>query len=340
MAVNELEEKCELTNIKISVIVPVHNVKQFLPRLFESLEKQDLARAEVLFIDDGSTDGSGALLDAVAQQPHFVVKHQKNRGVAAARNAALDIARGEYVCFVDPDDDISDGYVAALRDAAVNTKADVLITDWWECRPDKTVPMSLSETSEVAKGLTPESVCALVLQSDLVLGSLWAKTFAARLFDGNRFPLQRTCSDFVPCMTAIANAHGVAYVPNVHYSYTVSRKGSLQNSKSEQDLSDFVNVHKTVAALIERRYPELQPLVRFDLLRSRQQACMSVCTSTVIAKRERRSVFKRFQRGLLASVPFMWKSDYSLKGKLMYAAVSCGYTVAVLAIKVKGAARG
>ncbi len=337
---SEFEKKCKSINIEISVIVPVHNVKHFLPRLFESLEKQDLAQAEVLFIDDGSTDGSGALLDAVAQRPHFIVKHQKNQGVAAARNAALDIARGEYICFVDPDDDVSDGYVAALRDAAVSTKADVLITDWWECRPGKTVPMSLSGTSEVAKGLTPESVCALVLQSDLVLGSLWAKVFAAKLFEGNRFPLQRTCSDFVPCMTAIANAHDVAYVPNVHYSYTVSRKGSLQNSKSEQDLSDFVNVHKTVASLIGRRYPELRPLARFDLLRSKQQACMSVCTSTVIAKGERRSVFKRFQHGLLASAPFMWRSDYPLKGKLMYTAVSCGYVVAVLAIKAKGADRG
>lgn len=340
MAVNELEEKRELTNIKISVIVPVHNVKQFLPRLFESLEKQDLARAEVLFIDDGSTDGSGALLDAVAQQPHFVVRHQKNQGVAAARNAALDIARGEYICFVDPDDDISDGYVAALRDAAVNTKADVLITDWWECRPDKTVPMSLSETSEVAKGLTSEGVCALVLQSDLVLGSLWAKAFAARLFDGNRFPSRRTCSDFVPCMTAIANAHDVAYVPNAHYSYTVSRKGSLQNSKSERDLSDFVNVHETVAAFIGCRYPELQPLIRFDLLRSKQQACMSVCASVVIAKKRRRSVFKEFRRGLLAAVPFMWKSAYPLKGKLMYTAVACGYTVTNLVLKAKDAVRG
>ncbi|KFI56990.1 glycosyltransferase family 2 protein [Bifidobacterium choerinum] len=335
---NEFEEEHQSTNIKISVIVPVHNVRNFLPRLFDSLEKQDLTQAEVLFVDDGSTDGSGELLDAVAQQPHFVVRHQENKGVAAARNAALDIAHGEYICFVDPDDDISDGYVAALRGATVNTKADVLITDWWECRPGKTVPMSLSGTSEVAKGLTPESVCALVLQSDLVLGSLWAKAFAAKLFEGNRFPLQRTCSDFVPCMTAIANARTVAYVPNIHYSYTVSRKGSLQNSKSERDLCDFVDVHETVAVLIKRRYPELQPLVRFDLLRSKQQACMSACTSSVIAKRERRAVFKRFHRGLLSAVPFMWTSDYPIKGKLMYTAVSCGYVMANLAMKAKGSA--
>ena len=326
--------------VVLSVIVPVHNVERFLPRLFQSLERQDLHQTEVLFIDDGSTDASGTLLDEVKQRDHFIVKHQHNEGVAAARNLALNLAQGDYVCFIDPDDDISAGYIASLRDAAVRTGADVLVTDWWECRPDRTVPMSLVNFLGASCQLSSDTACRLVLLSDLILGSLWAKAFSARLFEGNRFPLQRTCSDFVPCMAAIINARKVMYVPKIHYLYTVSRGDSLQNSKSEQDLSDFVNVHISVKRLVMQRYPELGPLARFDLLRSRQQACMSVCTSNAIMRNRRRSVFRSLNRGLLSSAPFMWKSNYPLKGKIMFTIVASGYGITQFVMNVKGLLRG
>ncbi|RYP99405.1 glycosyltransferase family 2 protein [Bifidobacterium pseudolongum] len=326
--------------VVLSVIVPVHNVERFLPRLFRSLEQQDLHQAEVLFVDDGSTDASGILLDEVKHHDHFRVKHQRNEGVAAARNLALDMAQGDYVCFVDPDDDISAGYIASLRDAAVRTGADMLVTDWWECRPDKTIPMSLAQCLDDSRQLSSEAVCRLILQSDVVLGSLWAKAFARRLFEGNRFPPQRTCSDFVPCITALVDARKVVYVPRVHYSYTVSRGGSLQNSKSKQDLSDFVDVHTKAARLITQHYPALQPSVRFDLLRSRQQACMSICTSSAVARNERRLMFRRFKKGLLSSVPFMWKSNYPVKGKIMFTIVACGYAPTVIVMKIKAKLRG
>lgn len=321
--------------IVLSVIIPVHNVERFLPRLFQSLCRQDLHQVEILFIDDGSTDASGVLLDEVKEYAHFKVKHQHNAGVAAARNLALDMVQGDYICFIDPDDDISEGYIASLRDAALQTKADVLVTDWWECRQDKTVQMSLANSLGASQQLSSESVCRFILQSDLILGSLWAKVFSARLFEGNRFPLQRTCSDFVPCMTAIINAQKIFYVPKIHYLYTVSRGGSLQNSKNERDLSDFVNVHKTVSRLVLQRYPELEPLVRFDLLRSRQQACMSVCASDAITENRRRSVFRHFSDGLLSFTPFIWKSNYPLKGKMMYIIVASGYGVTQLVMKAK-----
>ena len=110
--------------------------------------------------------------------------------------------------------------------------------------------------------------------------SLWT-----RLFDGNHFPVQRICSDFVPCMTCRRQcAYGSVCAEDSLFVYCFA-EGSLQNGKSKQDHSDFVNVHKTVAALIGCRYPELQPLIRFDSLRSKQQACMSVCASVVIAKK-------------------------------------------------------
>lgn len=85
--------------------------------IIEELKRQENDAMEVVCIDDGSADGSPAVLDAI-DDPHFVVIHQANAGVAAARNHGLDVARGEYLCFIDPDDHISDGYITALTNAA------------------------------------------------------------------------------------------------------------------------------------------------------------------------------------------------------------------------------
>lgn len=320
--------------IVLSVIIPVHNVERYLPRLLNSLAKQDLDHTEIIFVDDGSTDQSGALLDEAADAQRYIVKHQPNAGVAAARNTGLNVARGAYLCFIDPDDNISEDYLGAIRHAAITSNADVLITDWWEDKPSKVTPIRLRDHL-TDKNLSVEQVCALILGTDYILGSLWAKAFAAHLFRDNRFPHQRTCSDFVPCLTAIMNAKSILYVPEIHYAYTVDREGSLQNGKSAQDLQDFVNVHVEIDGRMEREYPNIRNLVCYDALRARQQACMSACTSTRIPDDEKKAVFKHFQKGLKPFSGYVWKAQAPLKSKAMFAAVASSYGLTRLMISIK-----
>lgn len=91
---------------EVSVIVPVHNAEPFLPPLLDSLQQQSLSAIEFLFVNDGSTDRSGILLDAfAATEPRAtVIHHATPRGSATSRNAALAIARGRYIGFADADD--------------------------------------------------------------------------------------------------------------------------------------------------------------------------------------------------------------------------------------------
>ena len=89
----------------ISVIIPVYNVAPYLRRCTDSVLSQKGPSLEVLLIDDGSTDGSGALCDAIAAEDARVqVVHKPNGGLSSARNAGLDLAQGHYVSFVDSDD--------------------------------------------------------------------------------------------------------------------------------------------------------------------------------------------------------------------------------------------
>ena len=89
----------------ISVIVPVYNVERYLRRCVDSILHQTYQDLEVLLVDDGSTDASGAICDEyAAQEERVTAVHQKNGGLSAARNAGLERAQGTYLCFVDSDD--------------------------------------------------------------------------------------------------------------------------------------------------------------------------------------------------------------------------------------------
>lgn len=108
-----------------SIIIPVYNAAKYLRPCLDSVLAQTERDWECICIDDGSTDGSAAILDEyAAKDARFQIVHKKNEGVAVARNAGLDLARGEYVCFVDADDgmdaDWLSAYALAIHDKGVD----------------------------------------------------------------------------------------------------------------------------------------------------------------------------------------------------------------------------
>ncbi len=115
-----------------SIVTPVYNVEKYLPACVDSILSQTFADFELLLVDDGSPDGSGALCDQYAAQDSRVkVIHQPNQGVAAARQAALAAARGQYVCFVDGDDWVMENWLETIRRClGEDGGADMLIFDF------------------------------------------------------------------------------------------------------------------------------------------------------------------------------------------------------------------
>jgi len=103
--------------IKCSIVIPCYNVAEFLPKLFDSIQRQNSDAVEYIFVDDGSVDNTGALLDDFCEKKHTAkVLHQKNTGVCGARNAGLKTAQGDYVFFLDGDDYLTDNASAILCD--------------------------------------------------------------------------------------------------------------------------------------------------------------------------------------------------------------------------------
>ncbi|MDR1826422.1 MAG: glycosyltransferase [Rickettsiales bacterium] len=112
---------------KVSVIVPIYNAEEYLPKCLNSLVGQTLKDIEIILVDDGSPDKSGEICDSFAKNDGRIkVIHQKNQGVSTARNNGLAVAAGEYVGFVDPDDWVDLDFYQKLYGRAAETGADVI----------------------------------------------------------------------------------------------------------------------------------------------------------------------------------------------------------------------
>ncbi len=104
--------------MKFSVVIPAYNVEAYINACLESVVSQSFGDWEAIVVDDGSTDGTGALCDSFAEKDNrFRVVHQANGGLSAARNAGMDLAKGEYLVFVDGDDWLEREALTVLADA-------------------------------------------------------------------------------------------------------------------------------------------------------------------------------------------------------------------------------
>lgn len=113
---------------KVSIIIPVYNTESLLQRCLESVTRQTLREIEIICVDDGSTDGSAALLDSWAERDARIkVIHQANGRQGKARNAAMHIATGEYIGMVDSDDYLPEEYFERLYSAAQRNDADIAV---------------------------------------------------------------------------------------------------------------------------------------------------------------------------------------------------------------------
>lgn len=115
-------------NPQISIIVPIYNARKYLNDCIESVIRQTFQDWELILVDDGSKDGSGAICDAfAAKDPRIIVIHQENAGVSMARNAGIQKSRGAYIFFLDGDDHIQSNALESLLGAMLASDADCAV---------------------------------------------------------------------------------------------------------------------------------------------------------------------------------------------------------------------
>lgn len=249
---------------KVSIIVPVYKVESYLERCVRSLRMQTHTNLEILLVDDGSPDRSGAVCDELAaQDARIVVLHQENQGVSAARNRALDAMSGDWVCFCDGDDWYAPEMVAEMLACAMSEGADYILCDYYVVS-DKGPALCAHSTAGLFTGCDAKLAVAC--------GSpySWTHMIRRELFEktGIRYPVGFGRSEELPVIPALA-AHaekiGVVDKP-LYYYFQRSDHSSASNAALDGYEENFLKLlgllEKAIGAGYER---ELEYLAIYAL---------------------------------------------------------------------------
>ncbi|MFJ2535352.1 glycosyltransferase family 2 protein [Microbacterium maritypicum] len=242
----------------VSVIVPVYNSGAHLLPCVRSILEQTHENLELILVDDGSTDGSGALCDAFAEEDERVrVRHQANGGIASAQNTGLDAATGDLITFCDNDDLMAPRMLERLVGLIESSEADMSCCRWRnvgasqgeaEMRRHSDDPFGTSIVfSDAAEAYQTVFSVAVrrVLRVELKYFSEanWGKLYRSHLFDGVRFPEGRYAQDVAVAMTLYERMSTVVSCSDALY-YWLQRGDSVSHAvKSTGYYSDIVSAH-------------------------------------------------------------------------------------------------
>lgn len=255
----------------ISIIVPVYNTEEYLPRCVESLRSQTYPQMEFLLVDDGSTDGTGALCDGLAKKdPRIRVFHKENGGSSSARNMGLAEARGEYLGFVDSDDyvepDMYEKLYAAIEQYGVPTAQagrDEIDPDGNRL-PDICIPPREAECIEAEAFLRE----LLMHRGDC---SFCTKLIRRDVLAGREFPAGVLNEDFHLLVQLLGERiDRILLLPDRGY-HVFYRVGSNSRKADRESFSrvyaDNIDNADMVDRLVRDRYPELGDIAfRFGIV--------------------------------------------------------------------------
>jgi len=173
----------------VSIIVPIYKVEPYLQRCIDSIVSQTYTNLEIILVDDGSPDGCPQICDEYAAKDNrIVVIHKENGGLSDARNAGLDICKGEYVSFVDSDDWIADSFIENLAKAIYQSNADIGVADFIRTSLPFTAKVQLESSPHLEELNSLQSVKKLWTKDYVTFVIACAKIYKASLFAGIRFP--------------------------------------------------------------------------------------------------------------------------------------------------------
>ena len=251
-----------LTQPKISIIIPVYNVEKYVKKCIESVINQEYTNLEIIIVNDGSTDNSGDICDYYANKDkRIILIHQENQGLSMARNNGLDIATGEYIGFVDSDDWIAPDMYYMLYDNAVRYNADISMCNFYYIdHNEKKTPYS----NENVNVKMLEGVYKIAHNIRLSNNCVWNRLYKRHLFNEIRFPKGKTFEDIFVMHKLIENANKLVLSSQCKYYYLLRENGitlgqfnlsqldqvEAYMQRHEYISSNYVNLEKTCRKFI------------------------------------------------------------------------------------------
>jgi len=219
--------------LKVSIIVPVYNVEQYLENCIESILNQTFKDYELILVDDGATDKSGEICDKYERKDSRIrVIHKSNGGLSSARNAGLDVACGKYIGFVDSDDSIHPKMYEILYDLAQKYKSDISCCNYkhtYSLVNEEREEMKLTEIIEMDNIQAVNTLYDKDIGVRLVVA--WNKLYSRDLFEDLRYEVGRIHEDEFIAHKLLYKSNKTVYINSELYYY-LQREGSIMSQIS------------------------------------------------------------------------------------------------------------
>ena len=242
-------------NNKISIIVPVYKVEQYLRQCIESIINQTYQNLEIILVDDGSPDNCPAICDEYAAlDKRIKVIHKKNGGLSDARNAGLEIATGDYIGFVDSDDWISQTMYEELINVAIDYGVQLSYCGFSYIENDIVLEKKCFGNKRKVSG---REMLQDIFCKNGVNVVVWNKLYDSKLLDSIRFPVGEIHEDNAVLCNTIGVVDTLAYTGTIGYYYRF-RPDSIANALSiETHMVPLIrHLHET-ELFVKKKFPEL-----------------------------------------------------------------------------------
>jgi glycosyltransferase involved in cell wall biosynthesis len=222
----------------ISIIVPVYNVEEYLPRCLDSIINQSYKNLEIILINDESTDNSLSICKEFKKKDKRIkLISIKHGGLSKARNTGLDVAKGEYIGFVDSDDFIEEDMYKSLYEAIVKSGAQISVCTFYRYHPDVLEYDFLESRDEIV--FDKEEAIENVLIDKTLRNYVWTKLYSAYIFDDLRFPEGKNFEDIFISIKILEKIDKLIYINKFLYYYVI-REGSIDSSKKVENIKDAI----------------------------------------------------------------------------------------------------
>lgn len=312
-------------SVKVSIIMPVYNSGSYLLPAVNSVLMQEFNSFELILVDDGSSDGSSDLCDELASKDNrVVVIHQKNGGICHSRNAALDVARGEYVMFIDHDDEYCEGVIKTAVERAEKIGADLvkysnrheIISDGKEIRHYDNILID----DIVSPDQYLEKIPKLI--NSWALDCVWDALFRVDVIRQFNIKFDESFKhggeDIAFCINYLQHCKRIVTIKDIYYRHFV-RVGFSTSSKQYADtIENVTRLTRIVVNGLDKigiNYQYCHDWLIFYLTRS--YLCIAIASFLSISPKVKRSFVKQKLAALL-SEDFMPSPFFSARSISIY----------------------
>ncbi len=263
------------------MIVPVYKVEPYLTICLDSILCQTYENFELIAVDDGSPDNCGKICDEYAcKDSRIKVIHQKNAGLSAARNVAIDVASGDYLTFVDSDDFAFPEYLDKMVKALELNNADMAVCGNIRCSSSDS-PKSLKKNLGNDKNeIFSDDRMKVFFSSNKISTVAWGKLYKREIFENLRFPNGKYNEDIYTTYLAVDLASRIVVCDYVGYAYRQNENSIINESYSKRKW-DSIEGSLIRAKYIREHYPDLKKFAEREIIYNCNRVLMSMARSKV-----------------------------------------------------------